>query len=93
MKIETPNQFFGNLKIPSTWRYLGRNDIAAGGVWNSVGFIYQISAEKVMRVCFLPALGVGGVVEKDLKTEKYRCLVDNKTSEGVNIFLSEKYGV
>ena len=92
MKPETPNHFFDNLKIPPTWRYVGRNDIAAGGVWNSVGFIYRAPVEKMMRVCFLPALSVGGVVEKDLKTGKYRCLVDNKNSEGVNKFLSERYG-
>jgi len=93
MKTETPEQFFSAIKIPPTWRYIGRNDInvGEGNYWNNFGFVYQTPDNKMMRLFFTPKAGVGGFVEKDLKTEKYRCLLDNKTSEGINQFLKERY--
>ena len=74
MKTETTEQFFAAIKIPPTWRYIGRNDInvGEGNYWNNFGFVYQTPDNKMMRLFFTPKAGVGGFVEKDLKTEKYR---------------------
>jgi hypothetical protein len=85
-KDETPLEFFSKLEVPETWKLLGDKNWAG-----SLGKVYRVDKETVLRIYFMTASRRGGVCEKSLKLDAYKCLIDNKNSDKINEFIQNNY--
>lgn len=90
--------FFGKLKIPDHWKFVGNVHVIENDIIFTLGRLYkdmhtQGKGLKHYRVFWNAFSDRGGIVEKffiDFGDEKKTCLVWNKTAEQLNEFIAVK---
>jgi hypothetical protein len=94
----TPDYFFTQLKLPSTWKYKGVNhsrddddNITAYGV------VYDDQKSKIIRICFIVSSERCIIVERTRSTNgkgcnyKSVCNIRAEETERINEFILKRY--
>jgi hypothetical protein len=81
-KDETPSEFFSAVRLPTEWKFLGRNNGT-----DTIGFIYRINDKTVARLWFdlvTKRGGIGTRTDDYPNPPKYCCVIWNKRATALN---------
>lgn len=82
--------FFDAIALPGGWVFVGRKDVPG-----SIGAVVKVSPFVTLRIFQLSGSGKGGIVEKryNEKTRSfdYKCVIQNKTVDEINEFITKHY--